>query len=89
VQCLVGTLAGIGAGFVVLINLSKIVTLLTKMGNEVFPKEIYGLGEIPWEVSTGDLTSVCILVMVVCTVTCAIPVLRAALLDPVEAFRQE
>lgn len=89
VQCLIGTLAGVGAGLAVLVNLPRIVELLAKMGTEVFPKEIYGLSQIPWEASAGDIIRVCVLVMVACTASCAIPVLRAALLDPVEAFRQE
>ncbi len=89
VQCLIGTLSGVVAGLAILVNLPRIVGLLAKMGTEVFPKEIYGLSEIPWEASAGDIIRICVLVMVACTASCAIPVLRAALLDPVEAFRQE
>ena len=89
VQCLVGTLAGIGAGLLILTNLPRIVRTLARCNVAVFPKEIYGLSEIPWETSANDLIQICVLVMVVCTLSCIIPVLRAALLEPVEAFRQE
>jgi len=88
-QCLTGTVMGIGTGLLVLTNLPRIVAGLAKCNVSVFPKEIYGLSQIPWETSPGDLVRVCVMVMVVCTLSCIIPVLRAAVLDPVEAFRQE
>jgi len=89
VQCLVGTLAGIGTGLLVLHNLNRIVDFLARLQVTVFPKEIYGLAELPWEISGKDLWQVGVLVMAACTVTCLIPVLRAAVLQPVEAFRAE
>ncbi len=89
VQCLVGTVAGIGTGLLILTNLPRIVRALARCNVSVFPKAIYGLSEIPWETSPKDLVQICVMVMVVCTLSCIIPVLRAALLDPVEAFRQE
>jgi len=89
VQCLIGTISGIGAGLAILVNLPRIVKMLAHFGVEVFPEEIYGLSKIPWETSAADLIQICILVMVACTASCTIPVLRAALLEPVEAFRQE
>lgn len=89
VQCLVGTLAGIGVGLLVLYNLNNIVAFLGSMQITVFPKDIYGLDGLPWEISGKDLWRVGALVMAACTVTCMIPVLRAAVLQPVEAFRAE
>ena len=89
VQCLIGTVAGIATGLTILVNLPLLVNLLAHFGVEVFPKSIYGLSQIPWDISVGDLVQICVLVMVACTVSCAIPVLRAATLEPVEAFRQE
>jgi len=89
VQCLIGTLAGIGTGLLVLHNLNGIVEFLASMQITVFPKDIYGLAELPWEISAKDLWQVGTLVMAACTVTCMIPVLRAAVLQPVEAFRAE
>ncbi len=89
VQCLMGTLAGIGTGLLVLHNLHGIVEFLASMQITVFPKDIYGLAELPWEITAKDLWQVGTLVMGACTVTCMIPVLRAAVLQPVEAFRAE
>ncbi len=89
VQCLAGTLAGVATGLLVLHNLGNIVTFLAGFNVTVFPKAIYGLAELPWEISARDLVQICVLVMTACTGSCIIPVLRAALLQPVEAFRQE
>jgi lipoprotein-releasing system permease protein len=89
VQCLVGTISGVAAGLAILVNLPHIVNMMARFGVEVFPKEIYGLSSIPWDASPADITKVCLLVMVACTASCAIPVIRAALLEPVEAFRQD
>lgn len=89
IQCLVGTLGGIGSGLLVLHNLENMVGLLARFHISVFPKAIYGLSEIPWQITVSDLVHVCVLVMAACTASCLIPVMRAALLQPVEAFRQE
>ncbi len=89
IQCLVGTFSGIGIGLLVLHNLKNIVRFLTSINVEVFPKKIYGLGEIPWSTSFGELAQIAIFVMVFCTLSSILPAWRAARMDPVEALRQE
>jgi len=89
IQCLAGTVAGIGVGMLVLINLKRIVRFLGACNVAVFPKDIYGLSEIPWSTSPRELLQVGLFVMVFCTVSSILPAWRAARLDPVEALRQE
>jgi len=89
IQCLIGTAAGIGVGLLVLNNLKHIVRWLTSVNVEVFPKEIYGLSEIPWSTSFTELANIALFVIVFCTISSVLPAYRAARLDPVEALRSE
>jgi lipoprotein-releasing system permease protein len=89
IQCLVGTGAGIATAFLVLFNLKSIVAWLASFNVKVFPKEIYGLSEIPWSISPMDVVQIGVFVLVFCTVACVLPAYMAARLDPVESLRQE
>jgi len=89
IQCIVGLVLGLGAGFAVLYNLARIVRLLAKINVNAFPKGIYGLSEIPWRTSPGDIVFIVVFVMLSCTVISLIPAARAVWLDPVEALRHE
>lgn len=89
IQCLLGTVFGVGLAFLVLYNIQNIITFLGKMGLEVFPKDIYGLAELPWKVTPGEVFQVVFLVIVFCSLASFLPAWRAARLDPVTALRKE
>jgi lipoprotein-releasing system permease protein len=89
IQCLLGTVLGIGTGFLVLFNLSRIAGWLAKINVNAFPKEIYGLSELPWRASGVDIAWIAVFVIVVCTLSSLVPACRAATLDPVRALRKE
>jgi len=89
IQCLTGTLLGIGTALLVLNNLQRMVSFLAKCGVEVFPKHIYGLAEIPWRVVPDDIAKVSVAVIVFCTIASFLPAWRAARMDPVTALRKE
>ncbi|MDA1045172.1 MAG: ABC transporter permease [Verrucomicrobia bacterium] len=90
IQCLVGTLAGIGVGLLVLSNLNNIADFLTNhMNIAMFPKGIYGLDEIPHETDPIEVVKIAAFVLLFCTLASLLPAYRAARLDPVQALRQE
>lgn len=89
IQCLVGILIGIGTGYLVLSNLDGISMLLSRMNVDAFPKEIYGLSQLPWTWSWSEIGFISVLVIVFCTLTSLFPAARAVWLDPVEALRHE
>jgi lipoprotein-releasing system permease protein len=89
IQCIIGTILGIGAALLILNNMQALVNLLGKFGLEVFPKSIYGLEEIPWRLIPAEIVQVVISVLVFCSVASIVPALLAALKDPVVALRRE
>ena len=87
IQCLIGTAAGVGVALLILNNLEGIVNALLALDIEAFPKGIYGLDKIPWDVQWVDVRRIAIVVMSFCTLASLIPASRAAGLDPVKALR--
>ncbi|MFT5239098.1 MAG: lipoprotein-releasing system permease protein [Candidatus Promineifilaceae bacterium] len=89
IQCLAGTLGGLGVGLLVLNNLNNIAGFLANHDVAIFPKSIYGLDKIPWHADPVEMAQVAGFVLLFCTLASFIPAYRAARLDPVRALRQE
>lgn len=88
-QCIIGVIIGVALGWLVLMNLQNLVSALSEIGIEVFPKAIYGLGEIPYRIVTEDVLSIVGAVFVLCSIASILPAWRAATLDPIKAVNQE
>ncbi|MBP7829684.1 MAG: FtsX-like permease family protein [Kiritimatiellae bacterium] len=87
---LIGTVAGVGTGLLVLQYRNALMQWLNRrFGLELLPKELYHLSEIPAVISWTDIGLVAAAVMVICTLAGLIPAWRAAKLDPVRALRYE
>jgi lipoprotein-releasing system permease protein len=86
-QCVAGTLLGVGLAYLVLHNLQGMVDLLAGFGVEVFPKSVYGLDRIPWRVIPSEVAQTVVMVVAFCCAASMVPAWRAAARKPVEALR--
>lgn len=89
IQCVAGVALGIGVAFLVLRNLQAMVDGLARLGVEVFPKDVYGLAQIPWRVTAAEVVQVAALVVAFCTLASLLPAGLAARKDPVRSLRNE
>lgn len=89
IQCLIGTILGIGLAFLALHNLHNIVDALAASGLNVFPKSVYGLDALPWRVVPFEIVQVAIMVVLFCALASLLPAWRAAAMNPVDALRKD
>lgn len=89
IQCIIGTGLGIAVAFIVLHNLQSLVEALAKVGITVFPKEVYGLAQLPWRVVPLEVVQVAASVVVFCAMASFIPAWVASRKDAAEALRKE
>ncbi|TFH17459.1 MAG: FtsX-like permease family protein [Lentisphaerales bacterium] len=90
IQCITGTLGGLGAGMVILRYRNAILNLLARLFNfELFPKSLYQLAEIPAKTTCEDVVTIVVLVVVFCIIASIVPAARAAYLNPADALRNE
>jgi lipoprotein-releasing system permease protein len=87
---IVGTLAGLGLGVLVCLNIERIREFVGWITDtELFSPELYYLSQLPAEMDTGETASVVIMALVLSVLATLYPSWRASRLDPVEALRYE
>ena len=87
---LLGTLLGLGLGFTALYFRNDVVLGLARatQRQEVLQR-FYQFSELPSHVSSGDITQIIVLTIVISTLAGLLPAWHAARLKPVEALRSE
>lgn len=87
---IVGVICGVIFGLTAVHFRNDFLTAMRKMtGTELFPAEIYGFYGLPALIVPGDIILICGVSLVICLVASLIPAIRASLLQPVEALRNE
>jgi lipoprotein-releasing system permease protein len=85
-----GVLSGLAFGTLALRYRNEFLHFMSeKVGFNLFPAEIYQFRELPAEIVTRDVVIICGGSLVVCILAGVLPAVRAALLQPVEALRNE
>jgi lipoprotein-releasing system permease protein len=79
---------GLGLGILALLNPFK-RWMESAFGIEVFSREVYGFGEIPYWTKPEDVVVICAGAFAICALAALIPAYFAARLDPVKALRFE
>jgi lipoprotein-releasing system permease protein len=79
---------GLGLGILALLNPFK-RWMESAFGIEVFSREVYGFGQIPYWTKPEDVIVICAGAFTICAFAALIPAYFAARLDPVKALRFE
>ena len=85
-----GLISGLGLGLGILALLNPFKQWMERaFGVEVFSREVYGFGQIPYWTKPADVAVICAGAFAICAFAALIPAYVAARLDPVKALRFE
>ena len=85
-----GVITGVGLGVGILALLNPFKGLMERQfGIEVFARNVYGFGAIPYHLDPMYVGGICVGAFVICSLAALIPAYFAARLDPVKALRYE
>jgi len=86
----IGVAAGYGLGMLAVVYRNEFLHFMRNAtGWELFPKSVYGFGELPALIMPSDVAIICVSSFVICLLGGLLPAVRAGRLKPVEALRYE
>ena len=86
----IGVAAGYGLGMLAVLYRNEFLHFMRRAtGWELFPKSVYGFGELPALIMPSDVAIICVSSFVICLLGGLLPAVRAGRLKPVEALRYE
>jgi lipoprotein-releasing system permease protein len=87
---LLGTLAGVGLGIVLSLNLTRLVQWLERLLNTQFmDARVYFMSELPALIESSDVWRIALTAFALCCLSTLYPAWRAARTQPAEALRHE
>jgi len=90
IQGIIGNAMGVGLGMLVLKYRNELLNFMSsEFSLELLPPELYQLSQLPSHTTMTDLSIVCGLVLVFCTLSGLVPAMHAARMEPVDALRYE
>ena len=85
-----GMVGGLGLGLGILAAINPFKGMMERFFHiDVFARQVYGFGAIPYQTRPVDVASICVSMFVICSLAALIPAYLAARLDPVKALRSE